>query len=82
MFSRILHERFRKCVKKNPTKTGKSRDPEVLVREIFKNDIIGEDLKVSLLTMLNSIKQEGILPDFMKRQIFQLFQRKTNQDYS
>ena len=49
------------------TKNGKARDPDGLVREIFKTDVIGEDLKVSLLTMLNQIKKDGIFPDFMKK---------------
>ena len=62
------------------TKNGKARDPDGLVREIFKTDVIGEDLKVSLLTMLNQIKKDGIFQDFMRKQIFQGFQRKISQD--
>ena len=42
------------------TKNGKARDPDGLVREIFKTDVIGEDLKVSLLTMLNQKKGRNI----------------------
>ena len=34
-------------------KVGRSRDPEGLINEIFKNDVIGNDLKKSLLLMFN-----------------------------
>ena len=49
------------------TKNGKTRDPEGLAREIFRPNIIGDDLKVSLVTLLNVIKEEGIIPQFMRR---------------
>ena len=42
------------------TKTGKARDPEGLVREIFRPQVIGQDLKISMLSMLNTVKTEGI----------------------
>ena len=47
-------------------KNGKFRDPEGLIREIFKEDVIGEDLKPSMLKMYNKIKSTGLFPDFMK----------------
>ena len=37
-----------------------------MIREIFKEDVIGEDLKVSMLTMFNKMKFTGIIPSFMK----------------
>ena len=46
-------------------KRNKSRDSESLVNEIFKNDVIGSDLKQSLLLMYNSIKKENFIPKFM-----------------
>ena len=46
-------------------KTDKSRDPEGLINEIFKKDIIGEDLKLSLLFMFNKIKQNKLIPFFV-----------------
>ena len=46
-------------------KTNKSRDPEGLINEIFKKDIIGDDLKMSLLFMFNKIKQNKLIPFFM-----------------
>ena len=49
----------------NDLKRNKSRDSEGLVNEIFKNDVIGSDLKHSLLIMCNNIKQENMIPEFM-----------------
>ena len=40
-------------------KTGKARDAYGMVREIFRRNIIGQDLKLSLLTLLITIKEEG-----------------------
>ena len=47
-------------------KPGKCRDPDGIIREIFKEEVIGEDLKISLLVMMNKIKDTGIIPSFMK----------------
>ena len=47
-------------------KNGKCRDPDGIIREIFKHEVIGEDLKQSLLIMLNKIKDTGTIPEFMK----------------
>ena len=47
-------------------KKGKSRDPFGLISELFHPDCIGDDLKISLLTMLNRIKIDGKLPVFMR----------------
>ena len=38
-------------------KINRSRDPEGLINEIFKKDVIGEDLKDSLLMMFNKLKK-------------------------
>ena len=46
-------------------KAGKCRDPEGMIRELFKEEVMGEDLKHSLLTMLNKIKETGNIPQFM-----------------
>ena len=46
-------------------KSGKSRDPKGISREIFKPSCIGQDLKESLLKLCNSIKEEGQVPEFM-----------------
>ena len=47
-------------------KTGKCRDPDGIIREVFKEEVFGEDLKRSLLLMLHKIKKTGIIPKFMK----------------
>ena len=47
-------------------KSGKCRDQVGLVREIFQKDIIGDDLKKSMLMMYNKIKKTGIIPTFMR----------------
>ena len=36
---------------------GKSRDPNGWIRDIFKNEVAGMKLKVSLLILMNKIKQ-------------------------
>ena len=45
---------------------GKSRDPEYLVREIFKEGVIGDDLKLSILLMMNKMKEQIAVPDSLK----------------
>ena len=46
-------------------KNNKSRDFEGYINEIFKVNIIGDDLKKSLLVMLNNLKIKKIIPIFM-----------------
>ena len=46
-------------------KTNKTRDNDGLINEIFKKDVIGQDLKASLLIMFNKIKEEKLIPVFM-----------------
>ena len=45
---------------------GRARDPEGWCAEILQENVMGEDLKISLLELLNDIKTNGIVPDFMK----------------
>ena len=47
-------------------KTNRSRDPEGLINEIFKQKVIGSDLKDSLLIMFNKLKEQQNIPQFMK----------------
>ena len=47
-------------------KNGKCRDPEGLIREIFKEDVLGENLKKSMLLMYNKIKDTCKIPVFMR----------------
>ena len=48
---------------------GRARDPQGLCAEIFKSNVMGVSMKISLLEMLNNIKEEGIIPDIMKESI-------------
>ena len=54
-------ERVLKSLKNN-----KTRDPQGLVNELFKPGIIGEDLKLGILELLNCIKIEQKIPKFMQ----------------
>ena len=46
-------------------KKGKATDPAGLVNELFAYEYIGDDLKESLLMLLNKIKDHYVEPDFM-----------------
>ena len=48
-------------------KSGKCRDPDGLIRELFKEGVIGEDLKKSMLILFNKIKRTRIFPSFMRK---------------
>ena len=62
-------------------KTGKSRDPQSLVSELFKDGVIGTDLKNSLLMMFNKVKDEIYLPEcFRTAQITMIHKKKCNLD--
>ena len=43
-------------------KCGKSRDPDQYISELFKEGVIGYDLKQSILMMMNRMKSELIIP--------------------
>ena len=47
-------------------KEGKSRDPNGWVRDIFSNEVAGKHLKISMLKLLNKIKFENHIPDFIR----------------
>ena len=46
-------------------KNNKSRDFEGYINEIFKNIVIGDNLKKSLLVMLNSLRSQTMIPKFL-----------------
>ena len=50
-----------KCLKNN-----KSRDHAGYINEIFKDGVIGSDLKSSLLTMFNKLRKNKLIPSFMR----------------
>ena len=47
-------------------KNGKARDYNGFANEIFKEDVIGKNLKESLLIMFNKLKNEKYIPNFLK----------------
>ena len=48
---------------------GKARDPHNLCAELFQINVMGADLKLSLLQMLNQIKEEGGIPNIRRESI-------------
>ena len=65
-------DKILKALKKN-----KSRDPHGFVNEIFKPEVIGFDLKNSLLMLFNRLKQEHHIPSFMQfADIFAIYKGK------
>ena len=48
------------------TQEQEKQDPDLLVCEIFKEDTIGDDLKLSILLMMNRIKEETQIPEGMR----------------
>ena len=48
-------------------KLNKSRDPHGFINEIFKEEYMGKDLKLSLLSLFNEIKNNLVIPTFMNR---------------
>ena len=48
-------------------KTNKARDPKGISRTIFKNNVIGTNLKESLLILFNKLKSAGKIPQFMRK---------------
>ena len=47
-------------------RTKKSRDPHGLINELFKPGILGKSLEDSILKLLNRIKEEITIPEFME----------------
>ena len=45
---------------------GKSRDPDNLVFDIFKEGVIGNNLKESILLMMNRMKEEMTVPECLR----------------
>ena len=47
-------------------KLNKSRDPHGLINEIFKPGVIGNDLQNSILILMNKVKAQTAIPEFME----------------
>ena len=65
-------------------KTGKARDRDDFIYELFKPDLAGEDMMLSLNHMFNGIKSNLLIPDFLhKMAITSLFKNKgSKSDFS
>ena len=48
-------------------KKEKLRDADGLINELFKLEVLGSDLKLSLLRLFNGIKEEGVFPDLLRK---------------
>ena len=60
---------------------GKSRDPDPIVCDIFKEEVIGENLKESLLIIMNKMKDETIVPECIRTaNITMLHKKKSKVD--
>ena len=57
-------------------KQKKARGPEGLSRTIFKESVIGSNLKDSLLNMFNKLKEKGKIPNFMRKAIVTTIPKK------
>ena len=57
-------------------KTGKSRDPENLINDIFKNNVIGSDLKQSMLMMFNKMKDQTVIPESLRTATITMLHKK------
>ena len=57
-------------------KTGKSRDPDNLICELFKIDIIGDDLNKSILMMMNKMKSDFFIPQSLRRANITILHKK------
>ena len=58
-------------------KSGKSRDPNGLINELFHKSSIGSDLKQSLLLLVNKIKENLEFPEFsLLGNIFSIYKGK------
>ena len=58
-------------------KNNKTSDPNGVINEIFKQECMGKDLEDALLKLLNGIKEEFLIPDFvLKQNITTIFKNK------
>ena len=48
-------------------KSGKARDPNGWVNELFCKGVAGKQLKLSMLILFNKIKSENFIPDFIRK---------------
>ena len=54
------------CKAAKTLKTNQTRDPNGMINELFKENIMGEDLQLALLKLMNGIKATFSFPEFMQ----------------
>ena len=57
-------------------KKGKGKDPNNYVCELFKEGVVGSDLKVSLLLMMNKIKEDITVPECLRKANITILHKK------
>ena len=57
-------------------KPGKSKDPDDYICELFKDGVIGVDLKTSILMMMNKIKDDVKVPACLKNSNITILHKK------
>ena len=57
---------------------GKSKDPNNYICELFKEGAIGQDLKLSILMMMNKMKTEVTVPDCLRRANITILHKKNS----
>ena len=61
----------------NNLKEGKARDPNGWTNELFTNEVAGKYLKISMLMLLNKMKTENVIPQFiMKADVTTIYKGK------
>ena len=58
-------------------KTVKSRDPEGMICDIFREGVIRSDLKLSLLMMFNRMKDEVTIPEMLRTATITMLYKRT-----
>ena len=48
-------------------KTDKARDPNGWINDIFKDEVAGKELKVSMLKLFNKIRSENYIAEFIQK---------------
>ena len=57
-------------------KPGKSKDTDNYICELFKEGVIGDDLKISILMMMNKIKHDMKVPECLRRANITILHKK------
>ena len=73
-------EQLKKALKS--LKNNKTRDPNDMINELFKEECIGNDLEDALLELFNGIKENFFIPEFLTKQnISSIYKNKGSRLY-